>query len=156
MPSQGHWLPGVVSEKTGMPGALVVHLARMSRSVSPDGTANLTDGKTKKDPAIPILNGFPATKMADSPPGKKDSPHGPNMKEAGSAMNMLQRALMLMTISRRCATENGAKTRPDTAPSASGTAAPNLNKNLNGWMPMTETNHDEYTPRRTLSAGKSV
>jgi hypothetical protein len=119
----------------------------MSRSASPDETANLTDGKTKKDPA---------TKMADSPPGKKDSPRGPNTKEAGSVMTRLQRALMPMKINRRCATENGAKTRPDTAPSASGTAVPNLNKNLNGWMPMTETNHDEHTPRRTLSAGKSV
>jgi hypothetical protein len=39
------------ADATGMPGALVVHLARMSRSVSPDGTANLTDGKTKKDPS---------------------------------------------------------------------------------------------------------
>ena len=156
MPSQGHWLPGVVSEKTGMPGAHVAHLARMNRTASLDEMANLTDGKTKKDPAIPMLNGFPAIKMAGSQPGKKGSPHDPNMKEAGSAMNRLQRALMLMTIKRRYATESGAKTRPDTAPSAIGTEAPNLNRSPNGWIPMTETNHDEHTHRRTLSAGKSV
>lgn len=103
-----------------------------------------------------MLNGWPVTKMADSPLGKKDNPHDPNMKEAGSARNRPKRALMPMTIKRRCATENGAKTRPDTAPNVSGTVAPNLNKNLNGWMPMTETNHDEHTLRRTLNGGKSV
>ena len=95
------------------------------------------------------------------PRAKTDRPHDLNMKEAGSATRTTAtatttRAPNLTRTNHRCATANGARTKPDMALSASGTAVPNLKQSLNGWMPTTETSRDEHIPRKTLSAGRSV
>jgi hypothetical protein len=82
---------GVSRKKIGMPGAPVAHSALMIRSENLDEMVNLTDGKTKKDLATPMRNVDSKTKRADSPLGKRDH-HGPNLKEAGSAMSTARTA----------------------------------------------------------------
>jgi hypothetical protein len=146
----------VSRKKIGMPGAHVAHSALMIRSASRDEMANLTDGKTRKVLAKPTLNEELQTKRADSPLARRDNPHDLNLKEAGSATSTDRTVLKPMMINQRCATGNGARTRPDTVPSVSGTGVPNLNKIPNGWMRTTETSHGEHILRRTLNAGRSA
>jgi hypothetical protein len=156
-------MAGAGREKTGILGARVAHSVQKIRNASRDATASLTVGKTKKARGTSMLQEHPR-KRADSPRAKMDKPHDLNTKEAGSAMRTtvtatatITRAPKLTKTNHPCATENGARTKPDTALSApSGTAVPNLKQNLNGWMPMTEMSHDEHIPRRILSAGRSV
>jgi hypothetical protein len=155
-------MAGGEREKTGMLGARVAHLVQKIRNASRDGMANSTDGKIRKALGTSMLN-EPPKRREGSPRAKTDRPHDLNMKEAGSAMRTTAtatatttRAPNLTRTNHHFATENGARTKPDMALSASGTAVPNLKQNLNGWMPTTETSHDEHIPRKTLSAGRSV
>lgn len=153
---QSHSMAGVGTKKTGTPVAHVAHSAPKIRIASPDEMANSTDGIiTKMDPVIQISIEAFHPKRADLL-GKRHNLHDPNMKGAGSVMSTPTTAPRQTMINHHCATANGARTNTDRAPSVSGTGALNLSKNLSGWIPTSQTSHDEHIHKKILNAGRSA
>jgi hypothetical protein len=147
----------VGKERTGTPVAPVAPSVRMNKRENPDVMESSIGG----NPVISIgtasnklltLNGEQEIRIAGSSPEGMASRGVLDTKEVGSARTAIRMVPKLKRKKPRYGTEIGAEI--DTVLTVIGPAVLNLNRNLNGWMPMTGMSPEGCTPRKISSAGK--
>jgi hypothetical protein len=149
----------VVKGRTGPQDVLLVApSASMSQTANLVAMGNSIAGRAEKPPAIPIpiLNEEPVIRRDASSRGEMASRDALDMKAAGSAMK-LPIPMMLSkptTRNRICEAVNGAVTA--TVLTVNGTAVPDSNRILSGWIPQTMMSLAELIPRKILSGGRSA
>lgn len=127
-------------------------LTQTTQNANQGAMESLIDGEVGRMLEIPSMIER-AIAMVAFPQGRTASRAAPSLKGAGSAMRPPRMALKQPT-RNLYEPENGVVTV--TAQTATGPAAPNSIKSLNGWIAMSKTSHDELTRRRTSNAGRSA
>lgn len=147
----------VGTEMTGTPVVLVAPLARMIRKESQGVTGNLIGGNLVISIVtvinrLQIMNGEGKIRIVDSFLEETASRRVPDMKEAGSARTAIRTGPMLRKKRPRYGAEIGAET--GTALTGIGLEVLNLNRILNGWIPMIRKSPEGCTLRKISNVGK--